>query len=367
MDTHTFAVAVRRGHITNQWPHGSLPLGFAGLDYEHELRVEHMVEPVTWTLVQGALPQGIELDRRCGRFSGKHPHPIRAEIRVQAADALGQRDERDLVLDIVPAALRHISPDQHTVVLYDWQGPSGRDIPDVMGDPALTLQWVNTPGDTRMPRPGWGVYPHDHAGEWGFSGPQHNDKLDLRTCGKEWTVEAWVRRGGDLNMYDMPFDYGHICGTYDNTERGVWELYLSRHESPDGSMAPGVHFFGAEPDQALRDLHPWVRPAGLVVKPGLAGISDVEWHHVAWQYDAEGDLHELFLDGRLIWAMASPDGRRLVNDRRHDAQFSVFTRLTGYARFGGGFNWRGFGNFFGQIGEIRISSVRRYQREEKSP
>ena len=51
-------------------------------------------------------------------------------------------------------------------------------------------------------------------------------------------------------------------GSYDDTERGVWELFLSDIDSPDGSMAPGVHFLGAEPDRALMDLHPWKRPPG---------------------------------------------------------------------------------------------------------
>ena len=56
----------------------------------------------------------------------------------------------------------------------------------------------------------------------------------------------------------------------------------------------------------------------------------------------------------------TPTAAALVNDREHDCQFSVFTRLTGYAKYGGGFNYLGWGNFFGQIGEIRISGVRRY-------
>ena len=72
-------------------------------------------------------------------------------------------------------------------------------------------------------------------------------------------------------------------------------------------------------------------------------------------------LHQLFLDGRLIWQMNSPNGRKLINNRRHDAQFSVGARLSGYARYGGEFNWLGAGNFFGQIGEIRISNIRRYE------
>ena len=57
-----------------------------------------------------------------------------------------------------------------------------------------------------------------------------------------------------LNRYGKGFDCEHVCGTYDNTERGVWELYLSDHNPPDGSMAPGVHFLGADPDQALKDM-----------------------------------------------------------------------------------------------------------------
>ena len=90
------------------------------------------------------------------------------------------------------------------------------------------------------------------------------------------------------------------------------------------------------------------------------GIKDTEWHHVAWQYNYEEDLHQLFLDGKLIWRMKNPDGHKLVNDRKHKSQFSVFTRLGGYTKYGGRFNYLGFGNFFGQIGEIRISSIRRY-------
>jgi len=112
--------------------------------------------------------------------------------------------------------------------------------------------------------------------------------------------------------------------------------------------------------QALKDLHPWKRPKRNVGVPAEAGIRDTEWHYVAWEYSYAEDLHQLFLDGNLIWRMKSPDGRKLVNNRKHDAQFSVGSRLTGYARYGGAFNWLGRGNFFGQIGEIRISSVRRY-------
>ena len=143
--------------------------------------------------------------------------------------------------------------DENTVALWDWQGPSGKLFPDRMGDAELTLTWTNMAGDLRRPRPGWGQYPHlVGGGEFGYVGPLKNDKVDLRTCTEEWTVEAWVRRGGRFSEYATKmgrhFDFGHICDTYDNTKRGVWELYLSDHDSPDKSMAPGIHFFGAKAD-----------------------------------------------------------------------------------------------------------------------
>ena len=73
------------------------------------------------------------------------------------------------------------------------------------------------------------------------------------------------------------------------------------------------------------------------------------------------DEHELFLDGTKVWSATTPDGVALVNDRVHEAQFSVGSRLQGFARWGGQFNWLGFGNWFGYIGDIRISDVARYQ------
>ena len=339
----------------------SLPLAFRGIPYREVLKTRHMVAPVRWRTTQGTLPAGISLNSENGELSGTSTAPELQSFRLEASDAAGQRASRAFRLKVVDEGLRRLGPDKHTVALWDWQGPSGRFIPDVMGDSELTLTWVNSKGDTRVETPGWGRYPHFiGGGEGGFIGPQWNDKVDLKTIEKEWTVEAWVRPGGPINKYGQEFHYGHIGGTYDNTERGVWELYLSDRGSPDGSMAPGVHFLGAEPEEALKDLHPYSRPTGIAADPEWVGIQDTAWHHVAWQYSYEEDLHQLFLDGTLIWEMKSPDGRRLVNNRRHIAQFSVGSRLAGRARYGGKFNWLGPGNFFGQIGEIRISRIRRY-------
>ncbi|GIT31084.1 MAG: hypothetical protein Ct9H300mP1_31300 [Planctomycetaceae bacterium] len=125
-------------------------------------------------------------------------------------------------------------------------------------------------------------------------------------------------------------------------------------------MAPGVHFQSAK--HTWKDLHPWKRRKGIVANPSDVGISDTEWHHVAWQYSYAGDLHQLFLDGKLIWQMKNPGRPQTGQDPKHDAQFSVFSRVGGRVKYGGDFNYLGFGNFFGQIGKSGNSNVRRYQR-----
>ncbi len=79
----------------------------------------------------------------------------------------------------------------------------------------------------------------------------------------------------------------------------------------------------------------------------VIGSSAMNHIGVVDQHVACFHFHHHLRVGRFIW---------------HDAQFSVSTRLTGYSRYGGGFNYLGEGNFFGQIREIRISNVRRYGR-----
>ena len=374
-DEHTFRLAVVRGRLVTE----SLPPAFAGAAYSAGLTAEHMAGPLKWEVVSGTLPEGVSLDAKSGRLAGTAAEEGWSRLSVRVTDAAGLEDRTELTLKVLPAALRVLDADEHTVVLYDWQGPGGRMIPErVSGDEELALTYTNMGGDRRVSWPGReGRFPQETGhGEHGYAvvgqgkesyprfegGHQPDPRLDLKTCVEEWTVEAWVRRGGPWQAFDdVPlkrFDYGHICGTYDTRESGVWELYLSDLNAPGGAMAPGVHFRSR--DHTWKYLHPWMRPKGMVAPREDVGIDDTEWHHVAWQYGYAEDLHQLFLDGRPIWEMRNPDGRRLVNDREHEAQFSVFSRLTGYTRYGGGFNYLGWGNFFGQIGEIRISDVRRY-------
>ena len=374
-DEHAFSLAVVRGRLVTE----SLPPAFAGEAYDVTLSTEHIGKPLAGKLVSGNLPDGLSLEGQTGRLTGTAAEEGRSRVAVEVTDAAGLRDRAELAVKILPAALGTLKADEHTVVLYDWQGPSGRLIEErISGDESLTLTYTNMGADRRCRWPGRdGRFPQETGhGEHGYvvmgdekeSHPrakgQHeaDPRLDLKTCEKEWTVEAWVRRGGPWQGFaDVPlkrFDYGHICGTYDTREIGVWELYLSDLNAADGGMAPGVQFQSA--GHTWKNLDPWMRPTGLAASKDKVGISDTEWHHVAWQYSYVEDEHQLFLDGTLIWRMRNPDGRELVNDLEHEAQFSVFSRLTGYNRYGGGFNYLGWGNFFGQIGEIRISDIRRY-------
>ena len=175
-DEHTFAVSVAAAKVVT----ASLPLGFIGIPYRHTLETRHMVEPVTWRLTEGSLPHGISLDSKQGELLGNPAALDFRRLRLEANDAAGQSASREFELKVAPAQLRRIGPDDRTVVLWDWQGSGGRYIPDVMGDSELTLTWVNTKGDTRLPRPGWGLYPHFiGGGEGGFVGPQWNRKVDL--------------------------------------------------------------------------------------------------------------------------------------------------------------------------------------------
>ncbi len=363
-DKHTFRLTVAPGRIVSD----SLPPAFAGRPYCTDLKVEHMLGPRRWSVVSGALPRNVTLNPMTGRISGSPATVGVSRFSVEVTGSDGQKSRRSLVVRVLPDMLRVISADRQTVALYDWQGPSGRFIPErIKGGELTTLTYTNMGADRRYHWTGRsGRFPQETGhGEHGYvslgyGGPS----LDMKTCTKAWTVEAWVRRGGPYQAFnDIPlkkFDFGHICGTYDKSKRGVWELYLSEIDSPNGSMAPGVHFQSAS--HTWKDLCPWKRPKGIVGKLSDVGISDTEWHHVAWQYSYAEDVHQLFLDGKLIWEMKTPDGRQLVNDRVHDAQFSVFSRIGGRVKYGGDFNYLGAGNFFGQIGEIRISSIRRYRR-----
>jgi len=302
-DSHTFTIGIEDGKIATD----VLPPFFVGKHCQYKLKTEYMVGPVKWKVAAGKLPTGMVLDETSGELTGVPVGTGRSEFRITATDANNLSATQDLALRVLPAELERIKADKNTVFLYDWQDEDVLYVKDAKGDEDLTMTCTGLHSDRRVSWPGReGRFPQDTGhGEHGWASLKaKNDKHNLRTCKKEWTVEAWIRPGGPVQAFggNKPFDFGHICGTYDTSERGVWELYISNHGSPDGSSwAPGVHFQSA--DHTWKDLHPWKRPEGIVGNKKDAGIRDNQWHHVAWQYSYEEDLHQLFLDGRLIWRM----------------------------------------------------------------
>ena len=228
------------------------------------------------------------LEEASGELRGVPADRGIGELRVAATDSVGSRATRALAMRVLPTELHRIEADADTVFLYGWQDEDLLYARDALGDEGLTLTCAGRAADRRVAWPGRdGRFPQDTGhGEHGWvSLKTDDDKHNLRTCREAWTVEAWIRPGGPVQAFgaSRPFDFGHVCGTYDTSESGVWELYLSNHDSPDGSWAPGVHF-ACGPDRVLKDLHPWKRPAGIVGSHEDAGIRDAQWHHVAWQY-----------------------------------------------------------------------------------
>ena len=350
--------------------------------YYAPIETKNLAQPLRWELIEGELPRDVELDANTGLISGAAVYAGDSTFTVEVADKCGTKLQQEFTLRVLPEELRLMPEDEHTVALYDWQGPSGRYFPErVTDDKDLTLTYTNMGADRRYhwpgregrfpQEPGHGEHAYAQIGpDWGyFPDAKANFKsspvLDLKTCEKSWTVEAWMRRGGDYRRFGRPkkgkperFDWGHVCGTYSGGENGTWRIYMTEEESPNGKMVPGVTFRSA--DHTWEKLDPWNRPEGIVGDVDEIGIDDIEWHHIAWQYDYATDTHELFLDGKLVWKMTNPDGKKLVNDHKHNWQFTIFSPVWMYAKYGGGFNFQGEGNFFGQIGEIRISNKRRY-------
>ena len=120
-DDHTFSFTVRRGRLLTE----SLPTAYVGAAYQAALATEHMADPLTWQ-VAGAVPAGLSFDGTAGCLSGTPVEAGRSRLSVQVTDANGLSDRGDLLLRVLPEHLRVMGADEHTVALYDWQGPDGR-------------------------------------------------------------------------------------------------------------------------------------------------------------------------------------------------------------------------------------------------
>ena len=193
-DEHTFTITVARGRLVTE----SLPPAFIGCLYSAELTTEYMAEPLTWKVISGALPNGVTFDEQVGKFAGRASEKGRARLSVRVIDANGSEDQANFTIKVLPSELRItgsglVTPDEHTVVLYDWQGPNGRLIKDRMGGgEALTLTYTNMGGNRRFSWPGReGRFPQETGrGEHGYATIGKGiSSLDLKTCKAEWTAD----------------------------------------------------------------------------------------------------------------------------------------------------------------------------------
>jgi len=86
-----------------------LPLAFAGEPYDYTLQAGSGVEPYTWSLVEGTLPDGLSLETTTGRISGTPTAVGEANFVIQATDAAMATDSRAFHLSVV-SELRITTP-----------------------------------------------------------------------------------------------------------------------------------------------------------------------------------------------------------------------------------------------------------------
>ncbi len=84
-----------------------LPLGRAGTPYSASLAVTaDTTDPVTWSVVGGALPAGMSLAPD-GTLSGTPSSAVRAEVTIRATSSNGRTRQRTYPLHVVPATSAH--------------------------------------------------------------------------------------------------------------------------------------------------------------------------------------------------------------------------------------------------------------------
>ena len=240
-------------------------------------------------------------------------------------------------------------PDEHTVALYHFDEGEGDEAHDACGDPELTLRAY---GEALWgSRPGFGATARfDRQNAHLLVGPADNDKLELRTCTREWTIEAWVRYtgpGGRDRARNWPpgqgYTFANICGSDEegcalaDGYRQGWIFYLRTAETgPESTrsdgLLPGARFLGAhkgrDPNNDVGTAFwPGTSPGWLQEDRGR--FRDSGWHHVAWQFRYRDQTGFLYVDGRMTRKVQLPapgraSTRIVANDaERCDIPFQV--------------------------------------------
>ena len=181
---------------------------------------------------------------------------------------------------------RPFTPDEHTVALYHFDEGRGNETLDACGDPELTLRAMETA--LWGSRPDFGATARFDRRDAGIRiGPVNNDKLQLRTCPREWTVEMWVRYTGPGGKDHWKaftgrepiagYTYANLCGTDDegfslpHGYRHGWSfsLHTTRWSTPRGKVTlkdgilPGARFLGyhrgRDPRNDAGGFFPWTQ------------------------------------------------------------------------------------------------------------
>ena len=223
------------------------------------------------------------------------------------------------------------------MALYHFDEGSGDEAHDACGDPALTLRackealWGSRPGFGATAR-------FDRQNAHLLVGPANNDKLELRTCTHEWTIEAWVRYtgpGGKDRARSWPpgqgYTFANICGSDEegcalaDGYRQGWIFYLRTaetgpHSTRADGLLPGARFLGAhrgrDPNNDVGTAF-WPGTAHGWLQEDRGRFRDSGWHHVAWQFRYRDQTGFLYVDGRMIRKVQLPaPGRAVDSDRR---------------------------------------------------
>ena len=265
---------------------------------------------------------------------------------------------------------RPFTPDEHTVALYHFDEGGGNVTHDALGDPELTLRARRALWRARA---GFGSTARferraDDANV--LVGPVDNDKLHLRGCTREWTIEAWVRYTGPGGE-DGGDTYGNIAGTDDEGFslplgfRGGWNFALWNRPTLAEGTTPVARFIGS-----LRRKDPNHDTSGLLFPHQRGGgytgsqpahITDHQWHHVAWQFRYRDQTHFFYLDGQVVRKVQLPfpgdQQGKVINDA---TDVVVPFVVGGFIHSQDPPFYLEFGNFEGEIDELRISSIMRY-------
>jgi len=83
----------------------AMPAGTVGVAYTSNLQATGGLQPYTWSITQGSLPPGLNLNAQTGAVSGTPAQQGHFVFTAAAADSGGQNASNSLAIDIAPAPL----------------------------------------------------------------------------------------------------------------------------------------------------------------------------------------------------------------------------------------------------------------------